>query len=431
MKVILAIENNTIEERIKSIEGIKVESNGGDLQELINLIPYFSFSVEYLLINKDLTDDIELLLDIAVAAQKKNIKIVMLASDFDGVKAKKEIMLLAAEEVYAFIDINSFNESELIDILNNYPKEFNFRLLADPEIKFVEVEKTVEIEKPVEVEVEREVIKTIRNQVITCFSVDDSFIGAEVAAELANSISNKSNLKVLLIDFNNINPIIADILGVERVLKVSDKYEIKKQTSLEALVNAIDRDTLSIEIFRELVQKDKRYKFDIVTGIYDLIFDDKVNGEHYKKVIDIAQGIYDVVIIATNPYIKNEATYHSLINSTHILGITNNNYTAIYNLLANIKYINPKIMNKEIKIIMANNSEYSLAKDKLEELFKGYNIVANLPSYDGRRDKSLNEGKLYSEVVNNIKQIYDDIAADLGHIQSKTKKKGFFSLVRR
>lgn len=432
MKVILAIGNSTIEEKIKSKEEIETENNGDDLYELRNLIPYLSFNVEYLVVNKDLAADIDVLLNIAVAAQKKNIKIIMLTSDFESPKAKKEISLLAAEEVYAFMDISLFNEDDLLDLLDNYPKEFDFRLLADPDIKVIEVEKPVPVEVEKTVEVEKEVIKTIRKQVITCFSADDSFISAEVAAELANSISGASELKVVLIDFNNINPIIADILGIDRVLKVSDKYELKKQTSLEALVNAIDRNTLNTEVFKELVQRDKKYKFDVVTGLYDLIFDDKVNGNHYKLIIDIAQSIYDVVVISTNPYIKNEATYHSLANSTHILGITNNNYTAIYNLLANIKYINPKLMNKEIKIVLANNSEYSLQNDKIEELFENYNIAAYLPIDDGRMDKSFNEGKLYSEIAGEVKEAYNDIVINLGYGKSiEKKKKGFFSFMRR
>lgn len=425
MKIILTVGNTNIEEKIKLIDGLKVEISN-DPSDLKTLVPYFT-NVDYLIIEKEFINNADMLIGIAREAQKKNIRVVILTNDFESVQAKKDISILVAEDVLAYIDINEFDEDKLIEILNDYPKSFNFGLLAKDEVRVVE--KIIE-KKVVE---EKETVRTVSKQVITCFSADNGIMSGEVAIETANLIANSTDLKVLLVDFNNINPILADILGIDRYLKNTDIYELKKQTSLEAMVNAIDRNTLNTEVFNDLIQRDKRYRFDVITGLYDLIFEDKVNGEHYNNIITMAQRKYDIVIIATNPYIKNESTYYSLVNATHILAITDNNYTAIYNLIANINYIKPNISEKEIHIVLTNNSEYSLDKDKINELFTDYKIATYIPIDDGKRDISLNKYKLYTAVANDeTKLAYNNILNSLGY-ENKSKKVrgGFLSFKRR
>lgn len=383
MKVFISVGSEELKDKIKNLNGVNSVDEENNLDTVYELLDYVK--IDFLILNRMLDASGEKLIKIANKAKKKNIKVIVLLDELEKSETKKLIAALVAEEVNAFIRLKNFDISMIQKYLDEYPKEFNFNTIATPEIKVVEKE------------VIKEVIKTqvVRKKIVTCYSADDMLATAEVASDLAILLSKaSSDLKILLIDFNNLNPVLDHILGIDKFVKFKDKYEIERQTSLVAMINAINRGSLTEGLFKNLVIREKKYKFDIATGLYDLILEDKITMEQYKIILDMAEKIYDVVIINTNSYAKSEATFIALCKATNVLGITNATYTSIRGLVTVLKTLETKISSDKINVIINNYSKYSLQKSILKELLEGYKITAVLPA-TLKKELAINEQEPY------------------------------------
>lgn len=413
MKVFISVGSEELKDKIKRLNGVTSVDEENNLDTLYELLDYVK--VDFLILNRILDESGEKLIKIANKAKKKDIKVIVLLDELEKSETKKLIAALVAEEVNAFIRLKNLNMSIIQKCLDDYPREFNFNTIADPEIKVVEKE------------VIKEVIKTevIRKKVFTCYSADDMLAAAEVASDLAIVLSKASNLKILLIDFNNLNPVLDHVLGIDKFVKFKDKYEIDRQTSLVAMINAINRGSLTEELFKDLVIREKKYNFDIATGLYDLILEDKITMEQYQTILDMAEKIYDVVIINTNSYAKSEATFIALCKATNVLGITNATYTSIRGLVTVLKILETKISSDKINVIINNYSKYSLQKSVLKELLDGYKITAVLPA-TLKKELAINDQEpYYKYFTEDIKDEFNNLLERLGVNVTKRKKNKF------
>ena len=419
-RVFLAIGNDEIESKISGFNNVNIVDSESNLETLKDLLKYID--VDYLILNRLLDDDGKSLIDVASIAKSKNVKVIVLMHDLESFNEKKLIGALVSNEVHSFLNINEISEESLLNILNNYPKEFNFELLAETKI--------IEKEKIIETKVVETRTKVIRNQIITCYTTDDAFLSAEVSTQLAVLYSKESNQKVLVMDFNNLNPCIDHFLAIDKTLKLHDKYDINSQTSLVSLVNAIDRQKLDYDLFKKLVIKHEKYNLDVLTGLYDILLDDKVDRTYYEKIIKMASEIYDVVIINTNPYIKAESTYVALLNATKVIGITNANLTNIRNLLETFKVLKSKIDREKIQIVFTNISANSVDNQDIKHIVGDYKILGSL-KVDPNKEYALNNQKIYIEVANKKnKQEYYEIIKRLEYVP-KTSRNIFKNILRR
>lgn len=421
MKVFLAIGNAMIEEKIESIEGLEVVDKEVNLMTLADLIDYVD--TDYLIINRLLDNTVggEVILDIARKAQKRNTRMILLTDDLSSSEAKKTISALVAEDVNAFISISNFDINNIVSYIEEYPSEFNFNQLATPEVKIIK-------EKEI---IKEEVIKSelIKQEVIVCYSADSGIESAEVTRDLANALSLESDLKVLVIDLNTVTPSLDLLMGIDKDLKVNSKYDNEKQTSLEAIITAIDRGVLDYDIFRALVIRDKKYKFDIIPGMFDLIKEDKTSVEHYSKIIEMAKELYDSIIITVNPYIKNAATYISLVKSTKIIGLTNANYASIRNLKFTFSELDNTVDREKIYILINNICTHSLDKYVIQEALGKYKVIGFLPG-DDKKELAINKQKDYlRDADKNIKDNISSVLRSIGYKLNKQKRK--FGLIRR
>lgn len=431
MRVFLAIDDSNIEDEIKTSGKFSIVDSESNLYVVKGLIG--KKDEEYLILSA-LNIEIEILQDIARRAKKKDIKVVTIINDNNDNRTKKIIAALSAEEVYGFININDFNLESIETLIKNYPSEFDYKLLSsnteDKELEIKIIEKPIEpVIKTKVVEVVRkevvEKVKILRNQIITCFSTDDGFDSAEVASMLAYEIKRNNDITVLLIDFNNLYANIDYFFNIDKNVSLGKNLsDTTKVPSLRAMVDAINGNVgLKESIFKNLIIKDKKLKFDVLTGLYDLIKDDKVTKEHYEKIIDMASRLYDVVVINTNPYFKSAATFTSITNATKVVGVTKGNLAAIRNMLATFSVL---VNKNDISIIVSGLNDRSLSKENLYKAItdkNGYRIIGLL-KYDSNRELSLNEGSAYYKVGDKENlQEYENIIKQLGFTSSNKDKK--------
>jgi len=274
-------------------------------------------------------------------------------------------------------------------------------------------------------------IKTtvIRNNIITCYSPEDAFLTAQVASQLALTLSKVGDIKTLIIDLNNINPMIDHFLVVNKKLPINDKYEVNSRTCLAALVSAIDRERLNPDTFKKLVIKHEKYNLDIVTGLYDLLIDDQVEKGHYEEIINIASSIYDLVIINTNSYLKAASTFTALTKATKVIFVTKDNYTSVRNIMSEISLLRKKIDSDKFNIVIVENNN-GLKKEIMEDMISEYKILGYIENYTSIY-KSINEQKIYLDVApDSVIESYKNIANGLGY-EMPVLKQGFFKRFKR
>lgn len=419
-KVFLCIGNKDIEDRLNTYKNLTIVDMESDLKIVNALIPHIQ--VDYIIINSLLDNDLgDSLIEIARAASKKGIKVLVIMPGMENIIEKKLIGALVNVDVNAFININEISEEGLNKILDNYPQEFNFNMLGNQEIKVIEKEKIVK----------EEVIKAqvLKSNIITCYSPDDNYLSAEVSTTLALKLSKINELKTVIIDFNNINPMIDHLLIVDKMLPINDKYEANSKTSMVALVNAINRDRLNPDIFKKLVIKHPKYNLDIVTGLYDLFLDDKVQKQHYERIIKQASDIYDLVIINTNSYLKSESTFTALTNATKIISIARDNYSSVRSLISQIVLLEKIIDNDKFNIIISRDTEFGIKDEVLKEIFNGLKLIGFI-SEGKLLNRAINEEKIYLDIADKAaKECYEKIISELGY--SLIEKRGLLDKIFR
>ncbi|MEG1482873.1 MAG: hypothetical protein RSA57_03655 [Cetobacterium sp.] len=271
-------------------------------------------------------------------------------------------------------------------------------------------------------------IKVIKSNIITCYSPEDAFLTAQVASEVALTLSKVAGVKTLIIDLNNINPMIDHFLAIDKKLPINDKYEVNSRTSLAALVSAIDRGMLTPDVFKKLVIKHEKYNLDIATGLYDLLLDDKVEKAHYEEIINLASSIYDLVIISTNSYLKATSTFTALTKATKVVIVTKDNYTSVRNIMSELSLLRKKVDKDKFNIVIYENNN-GLRKEIMEDMISEYKILGYVENYSSIY-KAINEQKIYLDIApESVIDSYNKIAAGLGY-EVKSVKKGFLQRIK-
>lgn len=406
MKVFLSIGNEKIEEELKSIKEIDIVDSESDLETLKNLIEVIN--IEYLIVNRLLSDDGQELVEIARLAKKRHVKVIMLINQLDDFKEKKLITSLVNEDVYAFVSLEDDIVDKVKEVIKDYPKEFNFvSLVAEEEQKKTKSE-------PIIVE------RTIKQQIITFYTTDNALYTADLITQLSVLLAQKSQQKILVIDLNSMLPVMDHYYGIKKEIDLQDVYESKEITSLAAIYNAIENNIFCADLLDDLVIKHPKYKnLDIITGLYDLGMYETLDKKHYKMLIDVAADKYDTIFINTNPGITVTATYVALMKATKIIAITDANYTYSRNLYFILRNLNTyqKISKDKFKIVVNNVSSQSLNNDAMRKIFKEYEILGLIPS-NNKKDLFLNSKKPFitSAVAKKDVLNYLDIIEKLGYI---------------
>lgn len=165
-KVLLSIGNEEIETIFENIKGVEVVDKERDLETVKDLLEFMN--IDCLIVNRLLDENGEELLDIAAKAKQRNIKVIVLLDDIEDFSEKKIITSLVAQDVYGFIRFKELKEDSIVNIINNYPDEFDF--------SFFNYETKKKSDKPkiandsVPEKAEAIAVELINNAVITVYS---------------------------------------------------------------------------------------------------------------------------------------------------------------------------------------------------------------------------------------------------------------------
>lgn len=136
----------------------------------------------------------------------------------------------------------------------------------------------------------------------------------EFACEIAYVAAKCSNLKVLLIDADLLNPTVDLFLNVKRF---SDRVEDKK-TGLELAIDAINHNFISYEILESICCKRRELSnLSILTGNYSINNYEYFSRNSFVELIKICSENYDLTFIIANKFIYDDYTITSLAISDY------------------------------------------------------------------------------------------------------------------
>ena len=246
-----------------------------------------------------------------------------------------------------------------------------------------------------------------RPNLVPCFQKQQiiTFVGLSssgkttISTQVGMLLAKYSKAKVLIIDLDTINSGINQFLGIKRspsnpgYILPSDK-----NSSLNYMIDAIDKRTFDSNIFEKYIVKSKQYQnLDILTGNKSLFICEKVlNTEYYSRILEKAKELYDFIIIDTSSNIFVDSTQFALLNSTKIFYVAEATYSSFERAFRALTEIFPVwgVNKKKIQLIINKYHNKSLSKLVVNEMMKEVPIAGYI-SFLEEYDENLNEGKPY------------------------------------
>lgn len=237
-----------------------------------------------------------------------------------------------------------------------------------------------------------------KQQIITFVGLSSSG-KTTICAQVGMLIAKFSKAKVLIIDFDTINSGINQIFGIKRS-PINPGYILPpdKNSSLNYMIDAIDKRTFDSNIFEKYIVKSKQYQnLDILTGNKSLFVCEKVlNLEYYSRILEKAKELYDFIVIDTSSNVFVDSTQFALLNATNIFYVAEPTYISFERAFRAFTEIFPVwgINQKKIQLIINKYHNKSLSKLVINEMMKEMRIAGYI-SFSGKYDENLNEGRPY------------------------------------
>lgn len=214
--------------------------------------------------------------------------------------------------------------------------------------------------------------------------------------QIASLLAKMSQTKILCIDLNTEFPSLDCFFGVSRKPEGIDYFiGSGKDSSLNYMVDSIDKDRFDNNAFEEMVIKHKDFpNLDILTGNKSL-FDcqNTLNTGYYKIILEKAKELYDFIFVDTSSNLFLDSTQFAAANATRIYFVAEPNIasikksTSMLDIILNIWDVNKK----KIQIVINKNGRYSIERETIEELLAGFNIFKYV-DYNDKHEYCLNQG---------------------------------------
>ena len=352
IKIITALANPILNERLKQEKGIQVIGNDIFYQEGILEILEKEKNMDYIIMSELLEGKLEIkkLLE-KIMEKNQKIKIILFMQE----KNKEKENELYREGIYKIYYHNQIEVKDIIQQINKNKEKEEVKILK---------EKNKILEEEIKLLKENEIINTENKKIISILG--SGGVGKSIITiNLANILKEK-NGKVLIIDFDILNNSLHTILGVT-------KYPEKIKKKIEK------NNFMKINI-KELIIKINK-KIDLISGL-NLIFDRnyKISSKKINDILEELKKEYSYIIIDTSAECFFEYTKEIMENSDICLFLTEANLVEIKKAKnwLNIYTNEWKIIKNKIHILINKYQEDGIEDNILKNIFSGYNIMGKI-----------------------------------------------------
>lgn len=198
------------------------------------------------------------------------------------------------------------------------------------------------------------------SKVYTFWSVNGGVGKTTLSSVTAYNIAkNNKNKKVLLIDYNLVNPDTDIHLKIPKI-------------DLKDLYSYFVAGTMNEIVLTDFIKEyPKLSNFHILTGLYDINFFDKFRMEHFLTIVEIAKGIgYDYIFLDIDSSVHIDATFVALTNADRLFVVTDGMYHSLRNTNRYIESILSKIniYDKDLDIIVNKFDSEISNKDEIKRI---------------------------------------------------------------
>ena len=399
MKIITAIGDPYINEKLKNIENCQVEGKDIQYQDGIIEVLEEKKDIDIAIISNNLPEEYNFYILInKIKMLKENIEIIVFLKEknddieiFLNSKKIYKIYYLNNENYEIFLSKFSISEnnsnievSKEIDqfkrfILNNEKDiKKNYKINNIKKVKLTKkvIYKKIKQEKSVyNIEEDNKIVVVTGN-----FGVGKSM----VSSVLANVIGLK-NRKVLLIDFDIFNSSINTIFGIN---KYPRNY---KKLNFESLITKINNN------------------LDVICGT-DSFFSENsiIRNDEINEIFKILKEKYEFIIIDTSSNINYKFVKIILSEGDKIIFLVEPNLSEIKksNNLLEIFLEDFNIDVDKIKIVFNKVNKYQIAEAVLEELFSDFEIIGKI-NYDEKYNLLINKNMCKNIDSRNYEKIFE------------------------
>ena len=407
IKIITALANPILNERLKQEKGIQVIGNDIFYQEGILEILEKEKNMDYIIMSELLEGKLEIkkLLE-KIMEKNQKIKIILFMQE----KNKEKENELYREGIYKIYYHNKIEVKDIIQQINKNKEKEEVKILK---------EKNKMLEEEIKLLKENEIINTEDKKIISILG--SGGVGKSIITiNLANVLKEK-NGKVLIIDFDILNNSLHTILGVT-------KYPEKIKKKIEK------NNFMKINI-KELIIKINK-KIDLISGL-NLIFDRnyKISSKKINDILEELKKEYSYIIIDTSAECFFEYTKEIMENSDICLFLTEGNLVEIKKAKnwLNIYTNEWKIIKNKIHILINKYQEDGIEDNILKNIFSGYNIMGKI-KLNKKYNLLINTNYQKKYFDEDIKKEYEIISKKIIQLKNhplKKKKKNLIGIKSR
>ena len=251
-----------------------------------------------------------------------------------------------------------------------------------------------------------------------------------LASEFAFHVAKYTNIKVLLIDADGLNPMVNMTLGMKEVVNERIQTDFKTDSAFNMALNylVVSKGSFNIDVFKSIaVKHPKNSNLSVLTSNDDLEMYEGYSSKTFELliqkavlgydliVVNVPYNIYDEFYLETLKYVEymiygfdayadNMVNFNRLIHFLNSIGISDLNK---HQYVAFNHSLRTKLSVSDIKMVVDNNFLGSISGEKSRLLMNN----EFLKSYSNNMSKK------------NIKE-YHKLAKTFGY---STKKKGLFN----
>ena len=401
IKIITALANPILNERLKEEKEIKVIGNDIFYQEGILEILEKEKSIDYIIMSELLEGKLEIkkLLE-KIIEKNQEIKIILFLQE----KNKEKENEFYRNGIYQIYYHNQIEVKEIIQQIKNENKN-----QEKEEVKILK-EKNKILEEEIKLLKENEIINAekIKDKKIISILGTGGVGKSIITINLANVLKEKIG-KVLIIDFDILNNSLHTILGVTQYPE-----KIKKK---------IEKNNFMKINIKELIIKINK-KIDLISGL-NLIFDRnyKISSKKINDILEELKKEYSYIIIDTSAECFFEYTKEIMENSDICLFLTEANLVEIKKAKnwLNIYTNEWKIEKNKIHILINKYQEDGIADNILKNIFSGYNIIGKI-KLNKKYNLLINTNYQKKYFDENIKKEYEIISKKIIQLKSHSIK---------
>lgn len=243
------------------------------------------------------------------------------------------------------------------------------------------------------------VVKECQKQEIIAINGTNGVGKTTITCNLAKCLSNKSNSKILVIDFDTLSGNLDELFDINKIPQnVEIGIDLDKRCGINYAADLIAKNRFDSNVFDEIVVKVKG--IDVLTGNDSLYYCQEIlNEDTYNKILEAAKEKYDFIILDTSSNIFLDSTRWCLQKATKVMFALENNYLNLKKAtqLLEIYTSTWGILKSKISVLINKEKVNGLSSELISKILESYEIVGKIKNNEEQSEIA------YEKILENIK----------------------------